>query len=338
MIKKQIYSIGFFIAAVLFAISSLILPGLLMSFSLLGSGICLLVLLVVSCICLAFSVVASQTLWVVGVGVIIAFIGSWIVLSSASAALMFLILFVPVGVALGFGYRNKKNLNNTVMGAAVNATVLGLIAFIVLIGELSGGSFSVSEALGPLSENLRQSCIDFFAADVETFEMVYQMLGVSAKAFALFVYSYIIANIPTFYMSAVLLQAVLGFWLIKSVMKRTEEQVSFMGRFSDCRVSFVAAVFYVICNVCYFIFSESDISAAFLSYSNILHYVFIYAGISLVAFFLELKNWGNGIRTVVLAVVIFVCIAFPQLSSLVSILGLFDSGMNIRERLRNSGV
>ncbi len=337
MIKKQIYSIGFFIAAVLFALSSLVLPGVIVDFSLLGSAVYLFAAIVIACVCLSFSVISSQSLWVVGVGILIAFIGSWIALGSASFALMFLILFVPVGSALGLGYRNKKILNDVAMGASVNAVVLGLIAFAVLIGELSGGSFSVEDALRPLSESLKQYCIDLFTVDVEAFELFYKMQGISAKAFALFVHQYIIANIPTFYMSVILLETVVGFWIIKAIMKRTDEQVSFMGRFSDCRISAVGSVFYVICHVLYLIFGDSAVSVAFLNYSNILNYIYVYAGLSLIAFFLELKNWSSGMRTVVLAVVTMVCLVSPTLSVLVSMLGLFDSGLNIRERLQNSG-
>lgn len=337
MVKKQIYSIGFFIAAVLFAFSALILPSILIDFSLLGATVYLFAAIVIACVFLAFSVTSSQSLWVVGVGVILTFIGSWIVSGSASFSLLFLILFVPVGATLGFGYRNKKILNDVAMGASVSAVVFGLIAFAVLIGELSGGSFSVEEALRPISESFKQYCIDIFTADVESFELFYKMQGISAKAFALFVYQYIIANIPTFYMSVILLETVFGFWIIKAIMKRTDEQVSFMGRFSDCRISVVGSVFYVICHVLYLIFGDSSVAVAFLNYSNILNYIYVYAGISLIAFFLELKNWSSGMRTVVLAVVIFVCLFAPSLSVLVSMLGLFDSGLNIRGRLQNSG-
>jgi len=337
MVKKQIYSIGLCLASILFAFSSVILPGIFMNISLLGSVFCFFISIILSCVCFAFSVIFSPSLWVVGIGVILSFLGTWFVFGSATSAILFLLIFVPVGVALGFGYRNQKILNDTVMAAAINATVLGLIAFAVLIGESSGGSFDITAALEPISKSFEDFLVGIFTDEAVASNPLFFMLGTTPKAFAFFLYSYIISNIPTFYMSFILFEAVVSFWIIKSIMKRTKESVSFMGRFCDCKVSFIAVVFYCISNIVCMLFPDRDFTFAFSNYSNILNLVFIYAGISLIAYFLEFKNFGTVTKNIILVFVIVIGFTSPILSVIVSMLGFFDSGINIRNRLQNSG-
>ena len=329
MLKKQIYSIGFFIASVLLAVASLILPVFFMSFSWVASIVCFFASVILSCVMFAFSVTNAHSLLIPGIGVILAFLGSWLLSGSATFSILFLIIFIPAGTALGLGYKNKKMLNATVMKAAVNAVILGLIAFTVLIGEFSGGSFDVKEALGPMTEKLKQYLIELFSVEDPSVSMVFDRMEISPKAFALFIYDYFITNITTFYMS---------FWIIKGLMKRTDNQVSFMGRFSDCKISYVGSIFYLICVCCYMLLSEYDIAIAFYNYSNILRLVFIYAGVSLISYFLEFKKLSNFARNLILVIVIVISFTSTVLSSLVIFLGLLDSGMNFRNRIENSGV
>ena len=338
MLKKQIYSIGFFIASVLLAVASLILPVFFMSFSWVASIVCFFASVILSCVMFAFSVTNAHSLLIPGIGVILAFLGSWLLSGSATFSILFLIIFIPAGTALGLGYKNKKMLNATVMKAAVNAVILGLIAFTVLIGEFSGGSFDVKEALGPMTEKLKQYLIELFSVEDPSVSMVFDRMEISPKAFALFIYDYFITNIPTFYMSFVLIETVIGFWIIKGLMKRTDNQVSFMGRFSDCKISYVGSIFYLICVCCYMLLSEYDIAIAFYNYSNILRLVFIYAGVSLISYFLEFKKFSNFARNLILVIVIVISFTSTVLSSLVIFLGLLDSGMNFRNRIENSGV
>ena len=68
-----------------------------------------------------------------------------------------------------------------------------------------------------------------------------------------------------------------------------------------------------------------------------MNYVFIYAGVSLIAYFMEFKKVGTVARTLILGAVIVISFTSALFSGLVSLLGLFDSGLNFRNRIENSG-
>jgi len=82
----------------------------------------------------------------------------------------------------------------------------------------------------------------------------------------------------------------------------------------------------------------SALSVTALNFSGVMSVVLSFAGISLISFLLELKNVSDPIRYIIIAVLLFVGLMPFGLSYLLSLVGLLDSYLDIRERLKNSGI
>ncbi len=325
MIKKQILSGGLFVVAVLLAASAALFPSVsfvsVFAASLVGS----------------FAVINSTNPWILGIGSFAAFVIAWIVSGSASAAVLFLILFLPVSSAIGLGFKNKWGFNDVMSFAVLNSAILGVIALVVFIGEFSGGSFDVKSVMEPVFLNFKELLHSAFAVDDPAVGAFYEAMGVSAEQYINVIYLSVVYNIPTFYICFILLISVLCYWLVKAFYKRTPEPVDFMGRFDGCRISRTGAILYSISTILYLFSSNTVFGIIVSNFSNVMTYVLAYAGISFIAYLLDFKNVSPFIKTGVIIASIAVCLLPMGLLNIISLLGFFDSCWNIRERLQNSG-
>ncbi len=325
MVKKQILSVGLFAASVLLAAAAVFLP--VISFvSVLLAGI--------AC---AVSVILSSTPWVMAVGALVSFLLAWLLTGSASAALLFLVLFLPVGFALGLSFKNKKGLNDTVSFAVLNSAVLGTLALIVFIGEFSGGSFDVKEALDPVLSSFKSGLHTVFATDDPAATALMMSLGFSVESYIESLYYTVIFNIPMFYVSFILLLTVISYWTVKFIFKHTAEPIDFMGRFDGCRVSRLSAILYSIASLIY-LFSTSSVFGLFIAnYYNIMTCVLAYAGLSFIAYLLDLKNFSPMLKYGILIAAVALSFLPFGFRNLISLLGFFDACWNLRERIQNKG-
>ena len=125
---------------------------------------------------------------------------------------------------------------------------------------------------------------------------------------------------------------------MKAIMIRTQVPVSFMGRFDGFRVSYTGALIYFISSIIMLFASNSVFGIALSNFSNIMTYVFAYAGISLIAYFLDFKNFSPFFKGAILIVAFAICLVPTGLLNIISLLGVIDAYWNIREKLNNSGI
>ncbi|MBE6891794.1 MAG: DUF2232 domain-containing protein [Ruminococcaceae bacterium] len=325
MMKKQVLSAGLFVVAAILAASAVLFPSVSLVSVFSSSLVCI------------FSVIFSSNLWVIGIGSLVTFILAWVLSGSASAALLFLILFLPIGVALGLGFRNKWSFNESISYAVLNASVLGVLAIIVFIGEFSGGSFDVKAVLEPVFLSFKDLLRSAFVIDDPSVNAFYGAMGYTAEQYVDRLYYSIVYSLPTFFVCFILLVSVICYWLIKFFFKRTTVQVDFMGRFDDCRIGRTGAILYSLATLFYLFSSHSVFGIVVLNFSNIMTYVLAYAGISFIAYLLDFKNFSQFFKVGIIIASIAVCIIPGGLLNIIALLGFLDSCWNFRERLKNSG-
>ena len=283
---------------------------------------------------LATAVSVSKTQMMITQGIIAAsFLVALITTGSFFFALFFLILFYPVGASVGVSFLQKKNLNSTGATALIAASAMALAAALVYVFEATYPNLSLTAAFEPLSETLKTTVADYLTNGDQS--LLYQpAVSNMVDTFYTLVLSYIPALIGVW----LLLTTLFSYWLLRSVMRHLGRDVSHMGYFTDFRVSRAGAVVYCISTLVVLFAGNTAFGYVMLNFSSIMMLVYTYAGISIIGFFLELKNIGKTKRAIVYLVLILICLIPFGLSTLISFAGLADSWLDIRERVRNSGV
>lgn len=320
MIKKQIISAALFLGAVLLASSVVYAP--FFGFA----------AVIITGILFAVSVITAYSPWVTAAEIFAALLVFSLVSGYFSAAMLLCVLFVPVGASVGFAFRKKLGFNQTVQISVFSSILAGVLSAVVFIADFSD-PFSVKTAFAPFSDALKAY---LSSVTSETGNLLAS--GTTTQDVADVLYKYIVYNIPAWFMLFVLLSTVVCYWSVKNLFKRTTEPVAFMGRFDSCRISVAGTVFYFVATVVYMFSSGTVISATLSNFTLILTYMFAYAGISLIAYLLDFKEFTPFLKGVIVAVVVAFCILPLGLASLVALLGAVDSYLNIRERLQNKGV
>lgn len=325
MVKKQILVSGLFIASVLVAVFAVFFP-----------AISFVAVYAASLLC-ALSMIYVKQPWIQGIGSLVVFVAAWAISGSASAALLFLLLFLPIGVALGLSFKAKLQLNESVSFAVLNSVVFGVVALLVFIGEFSEGSFDIKSVLEPIFLTFKDNLQAAFTVNDQSFVSLFETMGVSVEQYVDYIYLNVIYNIPTFFVCFILFISVIVFWTLKAIFKRTPVKVDFMGRFDGCRISPVGAILYSVSTLLYLFSSTTAFGVAVSNFSNVMTYVMAYAGISLIAYFLDFKNFSPFIKNALIIVSVAVCLIPGGFLNIIALLGFLDSCWNIREKLSNSG-
>lgn len=321
MAKKQFLSLGFFIGSILFAVAMLYFPVLsLMS-------------IFMSVICFSLSIIFTPRLWTIGVCTPIVFLFVWLISGRVSAALLFTIIFLPVGLALGLGLRKKKSFNDIVSFSTLNIAIIGILFFIVFIGELSNGSFNSKEALEPIFLEIKAALVEVFSVEDSSVNSFLLSYGVSSEQYVNAIFKSFVYNIPTFYVVFMLALSVSCYWVLKVVMKRTAKFNKIPDNFDCCRISYVGAISYFASTFLYLFTSDSVFGMVISNFSNIMTYVFAYAGISVIAYFLNFKKVSSVLKYGLLIFAFSVCLLPVGALNLVALIGVVDSYWDIRKRL-----
>ncbi len=251
-------------------------------------------------------------------------------------SLLPLLTFFPVGWAVGQSVHTKSNLNSTGATALLTGSVFCVIVFFFYAFYSTYPDISLQTA----AENIQNTVLTY----IENF--LYELVFPDSGQLSEYLYTYsfselssdIFSYAPTIIACWFLLSATVAFFVLKFTFDLFQQDVSFMGGFGDFRVSKTGAVVYFIATLLTLISSDSVFLVAFVNFYSAMSVVMTYAGISLVGFFLEFKNIPVILRRVIMAVIIICSIIPIGISSILSLVGLLDSYLNIRERLCNSGV
>lgn len=250
--------------------------------------------------------------------------------------LMILLLFYPAGLAAGYCCMMKKRVNSIGAHALLYGSVFFLLVFIVYAIFSTYPDISFTTA----SENIK----NMFIPEIE--KAISAIFGGGQDTASEYDYIYSYEYLATLVYSYI--PTVVGLWLLvssyiasrglKLIYKYFDQDASFMGGFSDFRVSRTGAYVYFLATIVSLFAMGSALSVTALNFSGVMSVVLSFAGISLISFLLELKNVSDPIRYIIIAVLLFVGLMPFGLSYLLSLVGLLDSYLDIRERLKNSGI
>ena len=323
--RKHVYSAVFTALAAALSAGVVFLPGAFVLFSL------------ISTVLFTFAVVLADTAKsrAVSQGIVALFyIATVFVLKNPVPGLLLLATFFPVGLAVGTAFGMRKNLNSAGAMSVLFGSVFVLLTFVVYAVystmpdiSFSAAAESIREAFVPQVESVLEAAV---GAQAELNDGMY-LYSISTIADAVF--SYIPAAIAVWF----LFSSAVSFAVLRTAQKSASNDVSFMGDFSGFRVSKAGAIVYFIASVIALFTLGTPVGTAAMNFTGVMSVVLSYAGISLVSFFLEFKNISNVLRRIII-VLLFVIAVFPiGFSYLLSILGLVDAYINIREKLMNSG-
>jgi len=323
--QRNVYSGIFTALAATIAVGSVFIPALFIPLALVSTALFALVTALSST---KSSRITSQC-------VIFAFyIITLLVTGDPLPGLFILMIFFPVGLAVGIAFGAKRNLNSAGATSLLFSAVYFFLVFIVYAVSATYPDISITDAANgiketflPQIENLLSSLIEA-QPDPSVYTNTYSVSTIA---------SYIFSYVPTAFAIWCLFTSTVSFWILKRVFKSFSTDVSFAGTFSSFRVSRTGAFIYFFVSVISLFSIGSAVGAAALNYTAVMSLVFSYAGISLISFFLELKNISSVVRYLIIGILFVLGLMPFGLSYILSLLGLVDSYLDIRGKLMNSG-
>ena len=325
--QRCFFSTIFTILAVVIAASAVFLPALTVPFALISTTVFSFVS--------ALSYTKASRLCSQAV-VAVFYIITLIVTKDPTPGLLILALFFPVGLAVGSGCMMRKKLNSTGAGALIYGSVFFLIVFAVYAVFSTYPDVSFSAA----AENIKGMIVPEIEKAI--FSIMESDQNISSEYNYIYSYEYLaslaFSYIPTVIGIWIIGSATVSFWLLKAIFKVFDQDVAFMGRFSEFKVSRTGAFVYFLATIASVMAMGSALSTTALNFSGVMSVVLSYAGISLISFLLELKNVSDPVRYIIVGFLLLVGLMPFGFSYLLSLVGLFDAYLDIRERFNNSGV
>ena len=250
--------------------------------------------------------------------------------------LMLLLLFFPVGLAVGSCCSARKKLNT----AGGMSLLYGSVFFLLMFTAYTVFSTYPDISFTSAAENIK----DLIIPEIETAvsSLLGEDLGISSEYSYVYSFEYIatlaFSYIPTVIGLWFIGSATVAFWLLKAVFKAFNQDVSFMGCFSEFKVSRTGAFIYFLATVASVLSMGSALSTTAVNFTGIMSIVLSYAGISLISFLLDLKNISDPLKYIIIGVLLFLGLMPFGFSYLLSLVGLADAYLDIRRRFKNSGV
>ena len=322
--KSFVYPSALTVLCVVLAIAAVFFPVSFIPFSFAATAL--------FAVATALSVSKTQRMITQGI-IAAAFIIAMITTGSLFVSCCILLLFYPIGAAVGVSFLQKKNLNSTGASALLAAAALTLVSVLIYIFEATYPDLSVENAVAPIAELFKAALTNYLTDGNEALLADQSVLNSIDL-----LYTTVVSYIPSVLGIWFLLMALGAHWLLFSIMNATGHDCSHVEYFSEFRVGRAGAAVYCIATLFTLLSGTSALGYSMLNFTSVMSVVFTYAGISLIAFYLELKNIGKTKRIFICVVLFCLCLIPLGFSTVVSLIGIADSWMNIRERLRNSGV
>lgn len=258
----------------------------------------------------------------------------------ASLSLLYMFLFLPVGVAVGVSYRRKNDLGQAVLIALLVSALMFLLMCVSYILEVSP-IFSVRDALEPFRQMVSSvsdwiySQISAYAA-TDTSNVFAPYLSMTRESFANTIFFQVVYSAPIVLGAIVMIVTALVYFVMKFLLRRMKNDVSFMTSFDLVRVTKGTAVLYMISTVLSVFLSFATQSVAFYLVvyilSSLLGIVLSFCGLSVVWAFLKTRDISGIVRIILFIFIIFVCLVITFLPSLLAFLGVLDTFTDIRSR------
>lgn len=315
-----VLSIGFMLLAVFFPV--LAVPCALVSTTLFA--------FVCSFATHKISRITSQTV------VAVFYIITLIVTKDPVPGLLMLSMFFPVGLALGTSVQLRKNLNY----AGALALIYGAVFFLLIFAAYAVFTTYPDISFSVAAENIQEMIIPEIESVISQLLEGEQIVSGEYD----YIYSYeSIASLAFSYIPTVVALLLLGstavvYPLLKAIFKYYEVDSRFMGRFSGFKVSKAGAITYFLATVASVLAMGTTVSTAAVNFTAVMSFVLSYAGVSLISFLLDLKNISDPVKYIIIGVLLFLGLMPFGFSYLLSLVGLADAYLNIRGRLKNSGV
>ena len=156
------------------------------------------------------------------------------------------------------------------------------------------------------------------------------------ESFANTIFFQVVYSAPIVLGAIVMIVTALVYFVMKFLLRRMKNDVSFMTSFDLVRVTKGTAVLYMISTVLSVFLSFATQSVAFYLVvyilSSLLGIVLSFCGLSVVWAFLKTRDISGIVRIILFIFIIFVCLVITFLPSLLAFLGVLDTFTDIRSR------
>lgn len=299
------------------AIFSVIIPTMSIPFSLIGSAL--------------FATVVTTNKGPIPILFTAVIFGSALFITgSVTVSFLILLTFLPIGVALGIAMMKKLNLNGTVALSISVSIIFVLIIIFFFVFEYST-KFSLEEAFAPIGASLKSVIAQSY--DILVGGMNNTDIIAGRDTFIEGSYQQLILSIPYYITAVLLFIIILSYWLLKFLLKGLSINVSHMGAFTTLTISRTGAVIYFICTLLSIFMSTGVESIVVYNFTSIMTLIFAYAGLSLIAYILNMKSISKIVRIIIYIAIIVICIIPFGFSGLVALVGIADSYYHIRKRM-----
>lgn len=258
--------------------------------------------------------------------VIIAFL-AYFIYPSAYVVLFSIFIFAPAALVIYFLIKRKESLKNAVMAG----TLAQSISFGALIATYiynRGGALSYNGAkvafmpyINLFNDGLNQ------ILDINN--KVYPNYSAKVSEAFAFIKQYFIEGvvpvIPGLLVCFLLVQVFISLYVAKRVLYHYGFDVFSLGRIKDFKASRTSAIFLIISYFTTFLFEQSAIAIAFSNMIEVLNPIFLLGGFILIANLLEKFVKSNANRNLILVGIAVICIIPLGFSGLLVSLGIFGS-------------
>lgn len=303
--------------------------------------------LIIASMCFAVSLATNKSAIVPLISVFV-FIGMLFVTGSIAQALIYMMLFVPIGTVLGMMYRKKGALNDMILLSLLTVGIMALLITCAYIMEVSP-SFSVQDALAPFKESIKQISNDIYNAisvyaNLQQNQTTFQaLLAMGKEGFANSVFTSLTYQMPIILGIIAMAVTFIDYFWMKKVLSSLKMDTSFMQDFGQVRISKTGAVLYVISLLFYFMLNVTSGTTAF----SLIIYIFVtilgvalsFAGLSLVYHVLQrrtgLSRW---VRILIILAILVIGIFISLFFSFLALLGTLDAYYDVRKHLDGGDV
>ncbi len=262
-------------------------------------------------------------------------VASLLITDSLTLTALLLGTFLPGGYMMAWIIGSRKKFSYAVSSQFLVYAIYTVVVFLIAWGEL--GDFDLDNLMGPFATTLK----DMFGQVYDVIvTLPYEGFNITRDNFIYDFYRTTISLIPSFAAISYLATGALSYWMAKSVLRRKRnldpESVKFFSNFDLFRVSPVGGGVYVIVSILALLVTSSNGTVIIGTIDTVMNAVFCYGGASLIGFFMKMHGIGRGVRGFVYFMLIVVCLLVPTVSSILSLIGLFDCFWNLRRFIRPS--
>lgn len=243
----------------------------------------------------------------------------FILTGSATLSFVILLMFVPVGISVGFSCLQKKDLNITGSVSLVSFIALAAVTVFVFVIEHTYPQISFKDTFNDSYKFLSDILISYIPTEFESYA------GDAVRS--------VISYIPSGLAVYSLLQCAVVYRILGMTLVKYGSSPDFtIQPFTAFRVSRTGSFFFFIVTIISLLVSgNSSLSFACENFVSVMSCVMMYAGASVIIWILDEKGCSRIMKTVIFVALCIIAFV-PVLSYVLSLVGLVDSYIDLRSK------